>query len=172
MPGGGARLPSMQSPCGHVVDVWAVRARPDLAGQLRDLALFNLAIDRKLRGRVFLFLSRFHASPFLSTRQCARLVRDWVSAIGLDPSGDGTHTLPRTKAALIYRETGNPRAVLLPLDHTKCGSGRFEINVCLTSISHRIGARHATRSLARWQKPDPSPCLCSPECKQKKHGCS
>ena len=50
--------------------------------------------------------------------------------------------------------------------------GRFEINVCLTSISHRIGARHATRSLARWQKPDPSPCLCSPECKHKKHGCS
>lgn len=29
--------------------VWAIRARPELAGNLRDLALFNLAIDRKLR---------------------------------------------------------------------------------------------------------------------------
>ncbi len=30
--------------------VWAIRARLELAGYLRDLALFNLAIDSKLRG--------------------------------------------------------------------------------------------------------------------------
>ena len=30
--------------------VWAVRARLELAGNLRDLALFNVAIDSKLRG--------------------------------------------------------------------------------------------------------------------------
>ena len=30
--------------------VWAIRARLELAGNLRDLALFNLAIDSKLRG--------------------------------------------------------------------------------------------------------------------------
>ncbi len=30
--------------------VWAVRARIELAGNSRDLALFNVAIDRKLRG--------------------------------------------------------------------------------------------------------------------------
>ena len=29
--------------------VWAIRARLELAGNLRDLALFNLAIDSKLR---------------------------------------------------------------------------------------------------------------------------
>jgi hypothetical protein len=30
--------------------VWAIRVRLELAGSLRDLALFNLAIDSKLRG--------------------------------------------------------------------------------------------------------------------------
>ena len=58
----------------------------------------------------------------MSTRQYARLVRDWVSAIGLDPSGYETHSLRRTKAAEIYRKTGNLRAVLLLLGHTKVDS--------------------------------------------------
>jgi len=31
--------------------VWAIRVRLELADNLRDLALFNLAIDSKLRGR-------------------------------------------------------------------------------------------------------------------------
>ncbi len=48
-----------------------------------------------------------------------RLVRSWVSAIGLDPGGYGTHSMRRTKAALIYRKTGNLRAVQLLLGHTK-----------------------------------------------------
>jgi integrase len=157
--------------------VWAIRTRLELADNLRDLALFNLAIDSKLRGcdlvclkvadlvvggsvrdRVsviqsktgrpvqfevcentrksviewvtspamlgceFLFPSRFHGSPHLSPRQSARIVRDWVSAIALDPSGYGTHSLRRTKAALIYRKTGNLRAVQLLLGHTKVDS--------------------------------------------------
>ena len=157
--------------------VWAIRARLELAGNLRDLALFNLAFDSKLRGcdlvrlkvtdlvvgdrvreRVtviqsktrrpvqfevcentrdsiwnwvchpemlgcpFLFPSRFHDRPHVSTRQYARLVRDWVATIGLDPSGYGTHSLRRTKAALIYRKTGNLRAVQLLLGHTKVDS--------------------------------------------------
>ncbi|WP_050931533.1 tyrosine-type recombinase/integrase [Aestuariivita boseongensis] len=157
--------------------VWAIRARLELSGNLRDLALFNLAIDSKLRGCdlvclrvsdlitgnrvrervtiiqrktkrpvqfeisentrnsiwnwvsrpqmlgcIYLFPSRFHGSPHVSTRQYARLVRDWVSAIGLDPNGYGTHSLRRTKAALIYRKTGNLRAVQLLLGHTKVDS--------------------------------------------------
>lgn len=157
--------------------VWAIRARLELAGNLRDLALFNLAVDSKLRGcdlvrlkvadlvvgdrvrarvtviqsktqrpvqfevsentrdsvgnwvcspkmlgSTYLFPSRFHDRPQISTRQYARLVRDWVSAIGLDPSGYGTHSLRRTKAALIYRKTGNLRAVQLLLGHTKVDS--------------------------------------------------
>ena len=31
-------------------EVWAIRIRLQLAGRVRDLALFNLAIDSKLRG--------------------------------------------------------------------------------------------------------------------------
>ncbi len=71
---------------------------------------------------LFLFPSRFHERPHISTRQYARLERGWVSAIGLDPSGYGTHSLRRTKAALIYRKTGNLRAVQLLLGHTKVDS--------------------------------------------------
>jgi len=33
-----------------VREIWAIRIRPQLAERLRDLALFNLAIDSKLRG--------------------------------------------------------------------------------------------------------------------------
>lgn len=157
--------------------VWAIRARLELAGNLRDLALFNLAIDSKLRGSdlvrlkvadlvvgdrvrdrvtviqsktkrpvqfevsentresiwnwvcrpemlgcACLFPSRLHDRPHLSIRQYARIVRDWVSAIGLDPSSYGTHSLRRTKAAQIYRKTGNLRAVQLLLGHAKVDS--------------------------------------------------
>lgn len=38
------------------------------------------------------------------------------------PSLYGTHSLRRTKATLIYRRTGNLRAVQLLLDHTKIES--------------------------------------------------
>ena len=157
--------------------VWAIRARLELAHNLRDLALFNVAIDSKLRGcdlvklavcslvkndrvreRVsviqsktkrpvqfeltentrttvlkwvkspemlacqFMFPSRFHDRPHISTRQYGRLVRSWVAEIGLEPSGYGTHSLRRTKAAEIYRKTGNLRAVQLLLGHTKIDS--------------------------------------------------
>ena len=76
----------------------------------------------EMHGCEFLFPSRFHASPHLSTRQYARLVRDRVSVIGLDPNGYGTHSLRRTKAAQIYRKTGNLRALQLLLGHTKVDS--------------------------------------------------
>jgi len=45
-----------------------------------------------------------------------------LAAIGLEPSGYGTHSLRRTKAAEIYRKTGNLRAVQLLLGHTKIDS--------------------------------------------------
>ncbi|MFG6604911.1 MULTISPECIES: tyrosine-type recombinase/integrase [unclassified Sulfitobacter] len=157
--------------------VWAIRARLELAGNLRDLTLFNVAIDSKLRGcdlvrlsvadlvnsdcvrervsvvqsktrlpvqfeltentrnsildwvkapgmigRPYMFPSRFHERAHISTRQYGRLVRDWVSSIGLEPSGFGTHSLRRTKAAEIYRKTGNLRAVQLLLGHSKVDS--------------------------------------------------
>jgi site-specific recombinase XerC len=42
--------------------------------------------------------------------------------IGLDPCFYGTHFLRRTKATLIYKKTGNLRAVQLLLGHTKIES--------------------------------------------------
>jgi integrase len=49
-------------------------------------------------------------------------VDEWMSLIGLDPKAYGTHSLRRTKAALIYKRTGNLRAVQLLLGHTKLES--------------------------------------------------
>jgi integrase len=158
-------------------DIWAIRVRLQIGRRTRELALFNLAIDSKLRscdlvrlrvrdvchGAVvasrtivmqqktqrpvqfeiteqtrdslaawirssrlgseeYLFPSRLHSSPHLSTRQYARIVRGWVREIGLDASAYGTHTLRRTKASLIYRRTKNLRVVQLLLGHTKLES--------------------------------------------------
>ena len=157
--------------------VWSIRSRLQLGDRVRDLAMFNLAIDSKLRGcdlvalKVedvapygvvkqratirqrktghpvqfeitdhtrqalgqwikrskmrdgdFLFTSRRNPSLPITTRQYARLVAGWVSSIGLDAETFGTHSLRRTKAALIYRRTGNLRAVQLLLGHTKLES--------------------------------------------------
>ncbi len=52
----------------------------------------------------------------------SRLLSEWVAGIGLDPSLFGTHSIRRTKATLIYRRTGNLRAVQLLLGHTKVES--------------------------------------------------
>jgi integrase len=49
-------------------------------------------------------------------------VDSWIASIGLDPSAYGTHSLRRTKATLIYRRTGNIRAVQLLLGHAKLES--------------------------------------------------
>lgn len=70
----------------------------------------------------YLFPSRNTISSHLSTRQYARIVGGWISAIRLDAGAYGTHTLRRTKASLIYRRTKNLRAVQLLLGHTKLES--------------------------------------------------
>ena len=69
-----------------------------------------------------LFPSRKEKGRSMGVRQYARLVDRWVSPIGLDSLAYGTHSMRRTKAALIYRRTGNPRAVQLLLGHTKLES--------------------------------------------------
>jgi integrase len=158
-------------------EVWTIRVRLQLERRRRDLALFNLAIDSKLRGcdlvrlrasdvcvggRVqdratviqrktgrpvqfeiteqtrtairdwladgpplgseFLFPSRLRNQSHISTRQYARIVHRWVERAGLDSSAYGTHSMRRTKAAQIYRKTGNLRAVQLLLGHTRLES--------------------------------------------------
>lgn len=61
-------------------------------------------------------------SPHLSTRQYARMIRQWVDAAGLDPTAYGTPSMRRTKATLIYKRTKNLRAVQLLLGHSKIES--------------------------------------------------
>ena len=137
-------------------EIWAIRFMLDQARKVRDRALFDLAIDSKLRGcdivkmkiggivaggvirnratvmqqktkrpvqfelmtearqtlltwlnrrggRVedFIFPSRVNYMGHLSTRQYARLVDEWVGAVGLNVSEYGTHSMRRTKASLI-----------------------------------------------------------------------
>ena len=157
-----------------VRQIWAIRFFLDREGRMRDRALFDLAIDSKLRGcdlvkikigtlvagpkirarsmviqqktgrpvqleitadarasllawlerrggtvDDFAFPSRVEATGHLSTRQYARLVDEWVTAIGLRKEEYGTHSLRRTKASIIYKVTGNLRAVQILLGHTK-----------------------------------------------------
>jgi len=157
--------------------VWSIRVRLEIARSMRDLVIFDLAIDSKLRacdlvklrlddvcsgltvrhrativqkktgrpvqfeiteqsrnsveallpmlrtmGSRYLFPSRLHASPHISVRQYVRLVHRWVESIGLESNSYGTHSMRRTKAAQIYRKTGNLRAVQLLLGHTKLES--------------------------------------------------
>lgn len=155
-------------------DIWAIRAQLRHQHRIRDLGLFNLAIDSKLRGcdlvhlrvadvvlagsvrprasvvqsktgrpvvfelteacresvqgwlRVrpqrncdWLFPSRSKSGQPMTTRQYARLLDDWLDLAGLDHTIFGTHSLRRTKVALIYKRTGNLRACQLLLGHTK-----------------------------------------------------
>lgn len=166
-----------QKPPLKLKEIWAIRTRLQISKRVRDLALFNLAIDSKLRGcdlvklkvrdislgsnivkraiimqqkthqpvqfeiteqtreavsswinyanlthEDYLFKSRVRKSLHLSTRQYARIVESWVSAIGLNPEDYGTHTMRRTKASHIYRRTKNIRAVQILLGHTKLES--------------------------------------------------
>ena len=59
----------------------------------------------------FAFPSRINHTDHISTRQYTRLVDEWVTGIGLRPEDYGTHSLRRTKASIIYKQTGNLRAV-------------------------------------------------------------
>lgn len=160
-----------------VKEIWALRVRLQMEGRVRELALFNLGIDSKLRGcdlvalkvrdvchggqvaaraivmqhktqrpvqfeitaatraalqawikqaslrsDEFLFPSRLHDSPHLSTRQYARILGHWVDELGLERTDYGTHLMRKTKATLIYRRTKNLRAVQLLLGHSKLES--------------------------------------------------
>jgi integrase len=167
-------------------DIWAIRIRLQIAHRVRELALFDLAIDSKLRacdlvrlrvrdvahgervaaraivmqqktqrpvrfeiteqtreavanwiGRArlkpedYLFPSRLHQSPRLSTRQYARIV-DRVREIGLNPGAYGTRSLRRTKASLI-----------LPADEEPPSRA-------VASRSHEAGEHRAVPGDLRW----------------------
>jgi integrase len=95
--------------------------RFELTDQTRSALDDYLRLTNRKPGQL-LFAGRDDSARGLTTRQYARLVREWVASIGLDPSKFGTHSLRRTKAVVIYRRTGNLRAVQLLLGHTKIES--------------------------------------------------
>ena len=95
--------------------------RFELTEQTRQALDDYLRVAHRKPGE-FLFAGRGGSGRGLTTRQYARLVGEWVASIGLDPLKFGTHSLRRTKATLIYRRTGNLRAVQLLLGHTKIES--------------------------------------------------
>jgi integrase len=92
-----------------------------LTEQTREAIDYYLATAKKKPGE-FLFGGRRGRDRPITTRQYARLVSQWIASIGLDPRFFGTHSLRRTKATLIYRRTGNLRAVQLLLGHKKIES--------------------------------------------------
>ena len=187
--------------CAEAIANMAIPVLPQSNHPLRDRALFDLAIDSKLRGcdlvRMkigdivsggqirtraivmqqktsrpvqsewladarasllawlerrggtvddYVFPSRVDHDRHLSTRQFARLVDDWVTAVGLMQSEYGTHSLWRTKASIIYRATGNLRAVQILLGHSKientadpCISGWSDtLTTCRWEQKHRL----------------------------------
>ncbi len=157
--------------------IWAIRQQLKATGRVRDLAMFNCALDAKLRasdlvrlrvsdvapGRVlrerstviqqktgrpvpfeitdstrgsvtewlklrgrrdddWLFPSRSRPGMHITTRQYARRVDAWLRVIDLDPAAYETHSLRRSKVALVYQKTGNLRACQLLLGHRKLES--------------------------------------------------
>jgi len=116
------------APNGYTVERATVRQRKtrrpvkfELTEQTRQAVEDYLRASGKKPGE-FLFSGRRQGDYCMTTRQYARLVAEWISSIGLDPRLFGTHSLRRTKATLIYRRTGNLRAVQLLLGHTKIES--------------------------------------------------
>jgi hypothetical protein len=65
----------------RISDIWVIRVRLKIYERLRDLDLFNLAVDSKLRGCDLalrnpdsLFRSRIAGSPHIPTKQYARIL--------------------------------------------------------------------------------------------------
>ncbi len=116
------------APHGTTLDRATVRQRKtgqpvrfELTEQSREAVDAYIKATEKQHGD-HLFPSRRFPDRNITTRQYARLVSRWIASIGLDPSFYGTHSLRRTKATLIYRRTGNLRAVQLLLGHRKIES--------------------------------------------------
>ena len=119
------------APNGYTIDRATIRQRKtrrpvkfELTEQTREAVDGYLRASGKKLGEL-LFTSRRDKGRCMTTRQYARLASEWIAGIGLDPKLFSTHSLRRTKATLIYRRTGNLRAVQLLLGHTKMSTVRY-----------------------------------------------
>lgn len=54
----------------------------------------------------------------LTTRAFRNFVKEWVAGIGLDPTYYSGHSLRRSKATILYKQSQNIRAIQLLLGHT------------------------------------------------------
>lgn len=54
----------------------------------------------------------------------ARIMREWVTSIGLEPRAYGTQSMRRAKVVQIYKKTGNLRTVQLHLGQAMSASPR------------------------------------------------
>ena len=59
-------------------------------------------------GSKHLWPGRFHERLHISKRKYARIVRDWVTSIGIEASAHGTHAMRRTKVTQIDKKTELP----------------------------------------------------------------
>jgi integrase len=114
------------APGGYSVDRATIRQKKTGRPVRFELTETRQAVDDYLRTAPkkpgdFLFPGR-RLGCGMTTRQYARLVGEWIGGIALDSLLFGTHSLRRKKATLIYRRTGNLRAVQLLLGHTKIES--------------------------------------------------
>ena len=150
-----------------------IRTLLSATGNLRDIALFSLAVDSSLRGCDLVALTvsdvsdaagvkarvtinqrktggrvTFSLTPYtqeaikeliatetkgwndalftsqrkgkgqaLTTAHYRRLVKEWIALAHLDPSRYGSHSLRRTKIALVYKKTGNLKVAQVLLGH-------------------------------------------------------
>jgi integrase len=76
--------------------------RFELTDQTRQ-AIDEYLRSTGLRPGQLLFPGRRDASRGMTTRQYARLVREWVASIGLDPAKFGTHSLGHSKIESTVR---------------------------------------------------------------------
>jgi integrase len=76
----------------------------------------------------FLYTSHRAIGRPMTVRQYARFVSEWIASIGLDPRIYSTHSLRRTKVALIYRRSESMSAfrdLRLYAGHCPCSVRRF-----------------------------------------------
>jgi integrase len=121
-----------QKPPLKLQEIWAVRIRLQLGKRLRELALFDLAIDSKLRGR--------------------DLVRLRVQDVA-----HGNHVLAR--ASVVQRKTGRPvrfelseqtrEAVQTWIDAQHLAAGSFLFPSRSRPSSH-LSTRQSARIVQRW----------------------
>ena len=141
--------------------VWAIRTRLQLAGRVRDLALFNLAIDSKLRGCDVVSLKVEDVAPhghavdratvcqrktgrpvkFEITEQTRQTVDDYLKATGKVPGN------------FLFAGRRGPNRCLTTRQYARSRSGTHS-----KTVSSNMGYKMSkSGSLWEWEKTDPPP---------------